>query len=463
MEGVQAAVGAIGENEQAVLARVGEAGAVAPVANNEDIQVAEGAEGDPDEAIPERKDYNAHQLEIARSGMARGLGWRRISKENAGAGMPPSGVKTAGKRLEGAEEGKSNKPGNCGGKRVKRTDAKLAEANQVMEADPNASIRELATKVGLSRGAAARALKDDLALKRLTQMTMRRVQPSAKAKRLDRRAYWKGGMDNADSLDPRCVFFADEKVFRIGACAGGNQNYRARARNATKKGGDPLEIARREQGARQGGASVMCCMGVSRHGVGAAHLVAQNAKLNTENYISVLETVYLMDLVAQFGEDGPYIFTHDGASCHTSNITHQWRENNLNSFWAKGEWPPASPDLNAMDYFVWGWMQRYVSDKKPTTLLTLKSAVHAAAKALPLALVRKAVDGRCKRVALCVEQGGMQFKHRLRSGAPAPLPLPRAGEEPAHQNDALAEYEDIVNFAHEAESLQYVVSVAKYS
>ena len=47
-------------------------------------------------------------------------------------------------------------------------------------------------------------------------------------------------------------------------------------------------------------------------------------------------------------------------------------------------------------------------------MLTLKVAITQAVAELPLKMLQKAIDGWYTRVALCVQAGGMQFKHRLK-------------------------------------------------
>ena len=70
-------------------------------------------------------------------------------------------------------------------------------------------------------------------------------------------------MDHSYDLDPRTAFWTDEKIFRLGQCAGGNQNWRVWVHEATAKGDVPLELIRREGGAFQGGALVTCRLGAS--------------------------------------------------------------------------------------------------------------------------------------------------------------------------------------------------------
>ena len=172
-------------------------------------------------------------------------------------------------------------------------------------------------------------------------------------------------------------------------------------------------------------------------------IFGQSTRLNAATYLDVLDTTYGQDLYAIFG-DGPYIFQQDGAPCHRSAAAQEYCQKNYRSFWGKESWPPASPDLNVLDYFVWGWLQDYVNKKEPRSRQSLIAAAREAAHALPLDLVKKAVDGWYKRVALCAQENGMQFKHRLRQGGNMPTPPPRPDGNPVEDDGAISAYEDML-------------------
>jgi len=46
----------------------------------------------------------------------------------------------------------------------------------------------------------------------------------------------------------------------------------------------------------------------------------------------------------------------DGASAHAAKSTQQWLAARCPYFINKDAWPTNSPDLNLLDYHVWGWM-----------------------------------------------------------------------------------------------------------
>jgi len=79
-------------------------------------------------------------------------------------------------------------------------------------------------------------------------------------------------------------------------------------------------------------------------------------KVNTEAYIGLLER-HLVPWLCQNYPDGNYLFQQDGAPAHTSKRTQEWLATSLSGFWSKDMWPPSSPDLNPLDYLVWGVLE----------------------------------------------------------------------------------------------------------
>ena len=184
----------------------------------------------------------------------------------------------------------------------------------------------------------------------------------------------------------------------------------------------------------------------SWYGKGSIRIFGKKTMINTEVYLDVLGTLYAEDLASIFG-GRPYIFMQDGAPSHRSKDAQQFCQENFcnggSTFLSKNEWPPNSPDLNVMDYFCWGWMQEYVNSKKPKNRLELVVAVRESADALPLDFVRKAVDGWYKRVSLCVEEKGMQFKHRIKSQN-APAAPKRPDDQPVLDTLEIDQFGDVL-------------------
>ncbi|KYN14904.1 hypothetical protein ALC57_12879 [Trachymyrmex cornetzi] len=76
-------------------------------------------------------------------------------------------------------------------------------------------------------------------------------------------------------------------------------------------------------------------------------------------------------------------------------------------------WPPRSPDINHLDFFLWGFIKEKVFSTKPTTRDNMKEIIRQACAAVTpqmLADVRRSLNTRINK---CLEVHGNNFKHLL--------------------------------------------------
>ncbi|KAK8374093.1 hypothetical protein O3P69_019943, partial [Scylla paramamosain] len=78
---------------------------------------------------------------------------------------------------------------------------------------------------------------------------------------------------------------------------------------------------------------------------------------SSEVSIEVLQT-HVKPWIEEVAAGRPYVWQQDSAPCHTSRKSQKWLSDNFFDFVAPDVWPPNSPDLNPMDYFVWGAVER---------------------------------------------------------------------------------------------------------
>ena len=75
-------------------------------------------------------------------------------------------------------------------------------------------------------------------------------------------------------------------------------------------------------------------------------------------------------------------------------------------------WAPHSPDLNPLDYFVWGYLKSLVYKPMPKELSTLKERVKTECNRLSNKLIRKAVLSMKIRATLCVKAKGKGIEEK---------------------------------------------------
>jgi len=71
----------------------------------------------------------------------------------------------------------------------------------------------------------------------------------------------------------------------------------------------------------------------------------------------------------------PYVFQQDGAPSHRAKVTVEFLQRNVPDFIEPALWPANSPDLNPVDYAVWGALQQMVYRDSITSLKDLKEKI----------------------------------------------------------------------------------------
>jgi len=137
--------------------------------------------------------------------------------------------------------------------------------------------------------------------------------------------------------------------------------------------------------------------------------------------VKVIADFYVNDLLPKLIEDcenllpNNFVFQQDGAPVHSSRLAQEWIEQHSPEFVKKDEWPPNSPDLNPLDYHVWGAMleQYKVFTPKPTNKAELKTVLEAIWEDLPQGAIDLAVLAFRKRLQACIRADGGHFEHLL--------------------------------------------------
>lgn len=107
----------------------------------------------------------------------------------------------------------------------------------------------------------------------------------------------------------------------------------------------------------------------------------------------------------------------DGAPAHfATNVRHYLDRKFDNKWIGRGgpvAWPPRSPDLTPMDFFLWGYVKSVVYKNQPTTVDNMKQKIRDAFQTITpnmLSNVRKSFE---KRVTFCIQENGRQFEHLI--------------------------------------------------
>ena len=160
-------------------------------------------------------------------------------------------------------------------------------------------------------------------------------------------------------------------------------------------------------------ASVTVSAGVCYGGKGSIHFVAEKAKINADYYTNNLLPKLIEDCNNVTPND--FIFQQDGAPAHTSRLAQDWLEQHCPDFIKKDEWPPNSPDLNPLDFHVWGAMlAKYEAHApKPKTKADMEIVLQTIWEDLPQEPIGRAILSFRRRLQACIKAKGGHFEHLL--------------------------------------------------
>src|SRR5207248_9226866 len=106
-------------------------------------------------------------------------------------------------------------------------------------------------------------------------------------------------------------------------------------------------------------------------------------------------------------------FSEDSASAHRPYNTVEMLLFNTPAFISLTLWPPNSPDLNPVDYKIWGVLQDRVHQTRVSDVLELKERLIKVWSEFGQEMVDEAIDEWRKRLNACVRVKGQHFEHFL--------------------------------------------------
>ena len=119
------------------------------------------------------------------------------------------------------------------------------------------------------------------------------------------------------------------------------------------------------------------------------HIFEVGLKVNTKVYLDVLKSVVIF-WCNQVAGGWPWVWQQDSAPAHKSKETQAWLQKECYNFVPFSHWPPSSPDLNPLDYFVWSYIKNITNMTSHNTKASLIAAICRVFAELPPTLVEKA-------------------------------------------------------------------------
>lgn len=288
--------------------------------------------------------------------------------------------------------------------RPRRVDERLvlAEVNE----DPSTSVRAISRRTGIARSTAHRILRRN----NLHPYHVQRVQALLPAD-FPRRMNFCREMLRRCQQDPQFfnnILWCDESCFKkIGVFNMHNLHHWAV---------ENPRIIREDRFQHQ--FSVNLWAGILDNKViGPFELPS---RLNGARYLEFLRND-LNNLLVDVPQEirGRMWLQHDGAPAHYSRQVTQYLNNTYPNQWiGRGgtiPWPPRSPDLNPLDFFLWGYYKEAVYETLTNNEQEFRQKLNLVAARVrnnerALRNLRRSFTRKCR---MCIRMGGRHFEHLL--------------------------------------------------
>jgi inhibitor of nuclear factor kappa-B kinase subunit alpha len=290
---------------------------------------------------------------------------------------------------------------HSGGPRTARTPQLIRKIRQRICKNRRRSARKLAAKLHTSRRTIQRLLKDDLGLKPYKRQKVHGLSIAQKEKRLLR---CKRLLRRFPKSRAKSIVFSDEKIFTVEEKLN-SQNDRIYAAAIE----DIPEEIRTVQRFQSPG-SFMVWAAISTQGKFALTFVKPGVKVDKAYYQREILQKIVKPEGKRIFKNEQWTFQQDSAPAHSAKINQTWCKVNLPDFISSSEWPPSSPDLNPLDYCIWGVLEARVNATQHRSLNELKRAVRREWKKLPMGVVRSVIDLWRPRLRACKKANGGRFK-----------------------------------------------------
>jgi hypothetical protein len=135
--------------------------------------------------------------------------------------------------------------------------------------------------------------------------------------------------------------------------------------------------------------------------------------VNSSNYLDMLENF----LVPQLQGNSAIFFQQDGAPPHWAQSVRDFLDVAFTSRWiGRGgpiPWPPRSPDLTPMDFFLWGYVKDKVFQEQVTNVADLKRRIREVIQDIPQEMRDAVWKNLEKRLHMVVDQQGGHIENNL--------------------------------------------------
>lgn len=292
------------------------------------------------------------------------------------------------------------KPGRT---RTSRTPTNIEAVKQCIDRNPRNNIRRIAKDTGVPRTTVSTIVRQDLGLRSRACQKVQGLTELQRQKRLDR---CKKILNMLKRQRNKVLIFSDEKIFTVDATSN------SRSTRYIAKSPEEADPAVKYVGKTKHPAGAMM-LGVIGSDGKAFPPYWTKGTVDSIQYKQLLSRKVFPALDATYG-CGNWIWTQDGAPAHTSNAVQKYIANKLGSggFWSKEVWPPNSPNLNPLDYFVWSNVESKACAIYHSNVEALKTSVEEEWNNMSALTLKRVCSRFRSRVERCIAVEGGVFEKK---------------------------------------------------
>ena len=140
-------------------------------------------------------------------------------------------------------------------------------------------------------------------------------------------------------------------------------------------------------------------------------------------YEGILNDYFLPEAQRMGWLDGKHFFQQDGAPPDTCRenleiinrhfgprvLAHRYPE-----IFGQGQiWPPYSPDLSPLDFFLWGYIKDKIYKTNPKTIDELKEAISESFRSIPAGMINRAIGSFERRLRMLIVSQGQHIENLI--------------------------------------------------
>jgi len=156
----------------------------------------------------------------------------------------------------------------------------------------------------------------------------------------------------------------------------------------------------------------MVSVAVSKLGCSELFFVEPGVKVDGRYYRDMLLKQQMLPVMSRIAED-VFVFQQDSAPAHRARETVQLLQQQTSGFISPDLWPSNSPDLNPVNYRIWGLMQECVYKTAVPDFSQLKQHLIDTWSSLSQDIIDDAINQWQVRLQACVKAKRRHFEYLL--------------------------------------------------